>query len=100
MGSGRGRADGGIDYWPEDGRAVCGKTKTAVPPGLPWGEPVGIAGAIALQQAVALQLTQIVAELVASIGMVGKLKGGEQDLMELSGARAPDSVAGVQKDFK
>ena len=40
-------------------------------------EPVGIATAVAFEQAMSLQLTQIIAELVESIGIRGKLKAGE-----------------------
>ena len=40
-------------------------------------ELVGIAGAVALQQAMALEFAQIVAELVEAVGFGGKLKGGK-----------------------
>src|SRR5258707_1291956 len=33
-----------------------------------WGETVGVAGAVALQQAVAFELAQVVAELVEAVG--------------------------------
>ena len=36
------------------------------------GEPVGIAGAIALQQTVALQFAQIIAQLVEGVGLGGE----------------------------
>src|SRR6202007_1989084 len=42
-----------------------------------WGETVGVAGAVALQQAVAFELAQVVAEPVEAVGAVGEVEGGE-----------------------
>jgi hypothetical protein len=43
----------------------------------PFGsEMVGVAGIVALQQAVPLELAQVVAELVQAVGAVGKVEGG------------------------
>ena len=38
------------------------------------GQPVGVAAAIAFQQAMALEFAEIVAELVQPVGLRGKLK--------------------------
>ena len=40
------------------------------------GETVGVAGAVTLQQPVALQLAQVVAQLVEAVGAVGEVEGG------------------------
>ena len=49
------------------------------------GKPVAVAGAVALKQAVAFEFTQIVAELVDSIGFVGEAERGEEGLVDLLG---------------
>jgi len=41
------------------------------------GKTVGVAGAVTLQQPMALQLAQVVAELVLAVGGVGEVEGGE-----------------------
>jgi hypothetical protein len=51
------------------------------------GELVGVARAIACQQSVALQFSQVVAKLVQSVGRGGELEGGEDGLMDLLGRR-------------
>ena len=40
-------------------------------------EPVGVAGAVALQQPVAFELAQVVSELVEAVGRVGEVEAGE-----------------------
>ena len=64
------------------------------------GEVVGVAGAVALEQTVALELAQIVAQLVEVIGFGGELKGGEDCLVDLSGGPAPDHITAVQQNFE
>ena len=46
-------------------------------------EPVGVAGAVALQQPVAFELAQVVAELVQAVGTVGEVKAGENGAVDL-----------------
>jgi len=64
------------------------------------GQPVGISGAIALQQAVALEFAQIVAELVEPIGVGRKLKGGEDGLVDLFGSPAADRIAAMEQNLE
>src|ERR1700691_42776 len=64
------------------------------------GEPVGIAGAIALEQTVALKFAQIVAELVEAVGFGGKLKGDENGLVDLFGGPAAEGRAAMQENFQ
>ena len=49
------------------------------------GEPVRVASAVALEEAMAFELTQIIAELVESVSGRGKLKAGEHGLVDLFG---------------
>ena len=65
-----------------------------------WGEAVGIAGAVALQQVVALEFSQIVAELVEAVGFGGKLKGGEDGLVDLFRGPSADGIAAMEQDLK
>ena len=64
------------------------------------GEAVGIAGAIALQQPVAFQFAQIVAELVQPVGFGRELERGEDGLMDLFGGPAADGIAAVQEHLQ
>ena len=41
-----------------------------------WGETIGVAGSVTLQQPVGFELAQIVAELVEPVGAVRELEGG------------------------
>ena len=50
-----------------------------------WGEAVGVAGSISLQQAMAFEFTQVVAQLVDAVASVGELEGGDDGLMDLLG---------------
>ena len=65
-----------------------------------WGETVGVAGAVTLQQAVAFELAQVVAELVEAVGAVGEVEGGEHGMVDLLGGPAADMTGAVQEDFK
>src|SRR6201982_3326071 len=67
----------------------------------PFGcEGVGVAGAIALQQAVALELAQVVAELVQAVGPVGEVEAGKNGVVDLFGGPAAEMSAAMQEDFK
>ena len=57
------------------------------------GETVGVAAAIAFQQAVAFELAQVVAELVQPVLFGGELERGEDGFMDLFGRRAANDVA-------
>ena len=65
-----------------------------------WGEAVGVAGAVTLQQTVALELAQVVAELVEAVGAVGEVEGGEYGVVDLLGGPAADMAAAMQEDFE
>ena len=60
-----------------------------------WGEAVGVAGSIPLQQAVAFEFAQVVAQLVNAVASVGELEGGDYGLMDLLGGPATDVAAAV-----
>src|SRR6516165_7755148 len=63
-------------------------------------EPVGVAGAVALQQPVAFELAQVVAELVQAVGTVGEVKAGEDGVVDLLGGPAANLSAAMQEDFE
>lgn len=48
----------------------------------------------------ALELAQIIAELIESIGGRGKLKAGEHGLVDLLGGCAADGMAAVKQDLQ
>ncbi len=64
------------------------------------GETVGVAAAIAFQQAVPFELAQIVAELIQPVLFGGELERSEDGFVDLFGRRAADGVAGMQQDFQ
>ena len=64
------------------------------------GEAVGVAAAVALQQAVAFEFAQIVAELVQAVGFRGELEGGEDGLVNLFGGPAADGIAAMQQHLQ
>jgi hypothetical protein len=63
-------------------------------------ETVGVAGAVALQQTVASELAQVVAELVDAVGAVGEVKGGEGSVVDLLGSPAADMSAAMEQHFE
>jgi hypothetical protein len=62
-------------------------------------KPVAVAGAVALKQAVAFEFTQIVAELVESIGFVGEAESSEDGLVDLLGRLTSGLSSGVEQDL-
>ena len=64
------------------------------------GEAIGITGSVALDEAVPLELAQIVAELVDAVGMVGKLERGEDGLVYFPGGPASDMCAAMQENLQ
>src|SRR6266850_1250995 len=64
------------------------------------GETVGVAGAVTLQQPVALQLAQVVAQLVETVGAVGEVEGGEDGVVDLLGRPAADVAAAMEQHFE
>ena len=64
------------------------------------GEPVGVAGAVTLQQTVAFELAQVVAELVEAVGGVGEVERGEDGAVDLLGGPAADVTAAMQEHFE
>ena len=63
-------------------------------------EPVGVAGAVALQQPVAFELAQVVAELVQAVGTVGEVKAGENGAVDLFSGPAAEMTSAVQENFE
>ena len=64
------------------------------------GELVGIAGAVAFEQPVSLEFSEVVAELVQAVGVGGKLEGGEHGLLNLFGGPAADGIAAVEQHLQ
>src|SRR6266550_5521404 len=64
------------------------------------GETVGVAGAVTVQQPVALQLAQVVAQLVEAVGAVGEVEGGEDGVVDLLGRPAADVAAAMEQHFE
>src|ERR1700739_4480719 len=63
-------------------------------------EAIGVAGAIALQQAVGLELAQVVADLVQAVSSVGEVEAGKNGVVDLFGGRAAEMTAAMQEDFE
>ena len=59
-------------------------------------KPVAVTGTVALKQAVAFEFTQIVAQLVESIGFVGKVETGEDGMVDLLGRPTTGLSSGMQ----
>ena len=53
------------------------------------GEPVGVARSVALDQAMPLELAQVVAQLVEAVGLVGEIEAGEDGMMDLPSRPPP-----------
>src|SRR5215471_12311840 len=62
-------------------------------------EAVGIVSSVPLQQAVSLELAQIVAQLVQAIALLREPEGGEHGFMDLLSRPAADVRAAVQEDL-
>jgi hypothetical protein len=65
-----------------------------------WGETVGVAGSVTLQQPVGFKLTQVVSELVQPVAAVGEVEGGEDGVVDLLGGPAADLTTAVQEDLE
>ena len=48
----------------------------------------------------ALELAQVIAELVEAVGLFGQVEGGEDGLVDLPGAPAAEVVAAVEEDLQ
>src|SRR6266436_1226880 len=64
------------------------------------GETVGVAGAVALQQTVAFELAQVVAQLVEAVGAVGEVESGEDGVVDVLGGPAANMAAAMEEDFE
>src|SRR4029077_8469887 len=64
------------------------------------GETVGVAGAVALQQTVAFELAQVVAQLVEAVGAGGEGEAGQDGVVDLPGGPAADVAAGMEQHFE
>ena len=65
-----------------------------------WGETVGVAGSVTLQQPVGFELAQVVTELVQPVGAVGEVEGGEDGVVDVLGGPAADLITAVQEDLE
>ena len=62
-------------------------------------QAIGVARAAALEQAVAFQLAEVVAELIQLVGVGGQAKASEDGLVDLFGRPAADFGSAVQEDL-
>ena len=60
-----------------------------------WGETVGVAGSVTLQQPVGFELAQVVSKLVQPVAAVGAVEGGEDGVVDLLGGPAADLTTAV-----
>ena len=64
------------------------------------GEAVGVTVAVALQQRMPLELSQIVAELVEAIGFIGEVEGRQDGVVDFLRGPTADLSATMQQDFE
>jgi hypothetical protein len=64
------------------------------------GEAVGVAATVALEQSVPLEFSQIVAELVETVGGIGEGEGGQRGLVDFPGGPAANVGAAVHENFE
>ena len=65
-----------------------------------WGETVGVAGSVTLQQPMGFELAQVVSELVQPVAAVGEVEGGEDGVVGLLGGPAADMGAAMEQHFE
>jgi hypothetical protein len=63
-------------------------------------EAVGVTVAVALQQAVPLELAQIVAELVEAVSFIGEVEGRQDGLVDFLRGPTANEGAGIQQDLE
>ena len=63
-------------------------------------EAVGVARPVPVDEAVPLELAQVVAQLVEAVGFLGKMEARQHGLVDLPGGRAADLRAGVQENLE
>jgi hypothetical protein len=95
-----GRAGGESGCWPAVHRTLVEEEKQQGDVDTFGGEPVAVVGTVALKQAVAFEFTQIVTELVESIGFVREAESGEEGLVDLLGRPTSDLSCGVEQDLQ
>ena len=61
---------------------------------------IGVACAVPLQELVAFELAEVVAQLIQAISFLGEAEGGEDGLVNLLGGPAADVAAAVQEHFQ
>ena len=64
------------------------------------GEAVGITVAVALEQPVPLELSQIVAELIEAVGFIGEVEGRQDGVVDFLRGPTADLSATMQQDFE
>jgi hypothetical protein len=64
------------------------------------GEVVGVTVAVAFQQPVPLELSQIVAELVEAVGLIGEVEGRQDGVVDFLRGPTADLSASMQQDFE
>ena len=63
-------------------------------------EAIGVMVTVALQQAVPLELTQIVAELVEAVSFIAEVEGSQDGLVDFLGGPTADVGAAMQQDLE
>ena len=61
------------------------------------GKAIGIAAAVALQQAVGFHLAEVITELIQAVGGEGEIVGFEHGLVDLLGAPTAQLGTGMEK---
>ena len=64
------------------------------------GQAVGVVGAITLEQSVSFEFAQIVAELVQTVGVGRKPKGGEDGLVDLFCGPTANRIAAMKQNLE
>src|SRR5215471_18965439 len=64
------------------------------------GQAIGVAAAVALEQAMGSELSQVIAELSEAVALGGQGAGGQHRLMKCGGSPAADGSAAVHEDFE
>lgn len=62
-------------------------------------EPIGVPAAIAFNQPMGLEFSQIITELSQAVLLGRQMEGGEDSLMDLLGGPTRDSGSGVKQNF-
>jgi len=63
-------------------------------------EPVGVARTVTLSEVVALELAQVIAELIEAVVSLGEMEAGENGVVNLLCRPAAEVTAAMQEDLE